>query len=169
MSEWDDYKATRPFSAALLPGLRSLWGAIEFMSVIPHILFRVYVPHWLGYTVVAERYVVDSVVTIACVMGDPSYITGLFGRILLRLIPEDSVVVYLKCDYQTILGRRGRHTEGRKFILFQNKWYDTLARCFGTSIINTSINSISETYEKLMDILKDSRRERHKFGLYVVE
>src|SRR4030067_2536974 len=46
-------------------GIRIMWSIMELFSVMPAILFRVYIPLFLGYAVVAERYVVDHIVNVA--------------------------------------------------------------------------------------------------------
>src|SRR5437016_9013622 len=44
---------------------KGIWAFIETISVLPLILLRVYLPLWMGYRLVAERYVVDTIVTIS--------------------------------------------------------------------------------------------------------
>ncbi|MFQ5888111.1 MAG: hypothetical protein ACE5HY_05390, partial [Candidatus Hydrothermarchaeales archaeon] len=53
----------------LLPA-KWLWSLIEFISVIPWMITRVYIPSLLGYHIVAERYVIDTIVYNQFFIGD---------------------------------------------------------------------------------------------------
>ena len=46
--------------------LRSIWSLIELVSVLALILYKGYFQLLRGYVIVAERYVIDTVATIAC-------------------------------------------------------------------------------------------------------
>jgi len=64
---------------------RHVWLWIEFFSIIPKILLDVKVPVWLGKKLVAERLVVDSVVTASFyVLKDLQFIASSQSNLLLR-------------------------------------------------------------------------------------
>jgi len=130
-----------------------VWPYLEFASLLPLVLRRVFLPLSLGYSVVAERYVVDSVVTIAYIVGDPTFVESKLARIMLRLIPPGTVLVYLRADYATILRRRREDAHGPDFIGFQVAKYDELAGRVGCSIIETQSRTIQETQKALREIL----------------
>jgi len=133
------------FRAATIPPLRALWAWIEFLSVLPLVLVRVYLPLMLGYVVIAERYVFDSVVAISYILGDNGFTHSWRARTLLRMIPKDALLVYLRSDYQCILLRRGRLAESPRFIEHQIRQYDALAAAFGCPVISTGNRSVQET------------------------
>jgi ABC-type branched-subunit amino acid transport system ATPase component len=54
----EEFRAKYAYSKAF----RSVWYFIELVSVLPLILIRVHIPMLLGYVVIAERFVVDSIV-----------------------------------------------------------------------------------------------------------
>jgi len=141
------------------------WSSVEFIGVLPHIL-RVYYYLWRGRTLVAERYILDTVTTIAYFLDDISFLGSWTSRLLLRLIPRDTAFIFLDADYEAIYQRRAhlfsirmRHkgqrreygaipassVEPRVFIDFQRRAYKTLSRLFDTLVVNTSKSSIEET------------------------
>jgi len=148
----------RAFVATLLPPIRRVWPLIEFMSVLPLVILRVLLPLHLGYAVVAERYVIDSVVAIAYITGDPTFPRRSLGRALLRLIPRNSVMIYLRASYATILERRKENAHGPEFITFQLAMYDEFAKNLGSPIIDTSLWPVEQTQQILRRILTDGPR-----------
>jgi hypothetical protein len=100
-----------------------MWSLLELVSVMPVILYRIYIPMLLGYTVVAERYIVDTIVTIAYYTGDLGLIKSQIAWFLLHFIPKDAVLIYLDSDYSVIVKRRGRVTDAYDFIEFQKTGY----------------------------------------------
>ncbi|GAH62507.1 unnamed protein product, partial [marine sediment metagenome] len=136
------------------PWFKRLWCAIEVASVLPLILFRVYIPLLLGYTLVAERYVIDSIVTIAYFINDFGFLTSLGARLLLQFIPKDAVFIHLDSDYKTLMKRRGRNVEVKNFIDFQRVAYEKMEKLVNVISINTSILDIRQTSEKIMQALE---------------
>ena len=145
--------------------LRSLWTATEFLGVLP-IILRVYISILRGHRLVAERYVLDTVVTIAYLINDVNFLNGLASKLLLRFIPRNTMFIFLDADYATICRRRrsllgpensedtGRETYGsiqksavepEEFINFQRRAYKSLAKSFGALVVDTSKLSIEET------------------------
>jgi hypothetical protein len=56
---------------------RPIWAWIEFISIAPKIFIEVYLPSLVGKTIVAERYLIDSVVSIAYALDDDKFDSGL--------------------------------------------------------------------------------------------
>jgi thymidylate kinase len=151
--------------------LRRFWSAAEFLSVLP-LIARV---NYLGRknTLVAERYLVDTVTTVAYFLNDLDFINSWTSRLLLRFIPKDTAFVFLDTDYATIYGRRAGlydqeylkknrkeygatptcPVEPRSFIDFQRKAYRTLAKSFDPLTIDTSKHSIEDTTNIILQFL----------------
>lgn len=125
--------------------LRWFWAAIELVSVLPLILYLVYFRLFLGYVLVAERYVIDTVVTIAYFIDDMGFLYSPIAGALLSCIPKNSVCVYLDSSYDTMIKRRGYDVEVRSFIEFQRKAYGILANHLEVPVIDTSRLSVQET------------------------
>lgn len=136
------------------PWVKRLWCTIEITSILPLILFRVYFPLLLGYTLVAERYVIDSIVTIAYFINDFSFLNSLGARLLLQFIPKDAVFIHLDSDYKTLMKRRGYNVEVKNFIDFQRTAYKKMEKFVNVISINTSILDIKQTSDKIMKALE---------------
>jgi hypothetical protein len=141
-----------------------VWSFIEFVSVLPHILrLRLYLAR--GYWIIAERYLLDTITSIAYVTDNLSFLKSRTSRMICRFIPEETAFVYLDSDYETIWRRRlptlamnhaakqefgnryskQNYVEPASYIEFQRAAYRILAKSFGALIIDTSKRSIEET------------------------
>lgn len=138
----------------ITPWLKRFWCVIEVASVLPLILFHVYFPLLLGYTLVAERYVIDSIVTIAYFINDFNFLNGLGARLLLQFIPKDAVFIHLDSDYATLIKRRGHNVEVKNFIDFQRAAYEKMEKFVNVISIDTSILDVRQTSEKIMQSLE---------------
>jgi len=145
-------KIRKVFDPRLLPKLRPIWGLIEFVSVLPWIVLRVYLPSVMGYTIVAERYVIDTLVYLGYWLGY-DFLKSFLARILWRFIPEDSVIIHLYAETKKLLERSLDDEATPDFICFQQKVYLELARKLGAVSINTSQFDVKETYQQILNVL----------------
>jgi len=145
----------RAFSIGALPPMKRLWGFIEFISVVPHLLLRCALPRALGYTVIAERYTIDTVVTVAYVLQDCSFMDSFTARVLFSLIPKKAIRIYLSASYEEILARREENAHGRRFIEFHISAYDQLSTRLGAHRIPTDMFSIGETFRVIERLLSE--------------
>jgi hypothetical protein len=130
-----------------IPPLRGLWPIIEIVSMLPLILVRVILPSsFLGRFVVSERFTLDSIASITWLTEDPTFPKSFFARILMKLTPRNACLIYLDCDYDEILKRRGNIAEPEKFIEIQRQIYGTLAKQLPVWTINTSLHKVEETH-----------------------
>lgn len=129
---------------------RSIWSLIEFVSIMPCIILHVYLPLAMGRVIVAERYVVDSVVSIAYSVDDPNFTTGFIARLLLRFIPKDSLLFHLDSTYEETMRRRGLNADPEEYIRFQRNMYGMLSKSLSALTINTSRLSIEKTAELIV-------------------
>jgi len=153
--------------------LRYVWALIEFFSVLP-IIIRIRLLGSKGYKLIAERYVLDTVTTIAFFIGDISFLRSNVSRLLFLFIPRDTAFIFLDSNFETVFGRRAplyytdtRNTEKRaygaipksaveprEFIDFQRTAYRILAKSFNALTIDTSKNTIEETSYQVQEFLK---------------
>lgn len=130
---------------------------LELISVIPVILFRVYIPLHLGYTLVAERYVVDTVVTIAYFTDDLSFLQSRTARLLLRFIPRNTIFIHLDSNYSTLMKRRNQTVEPYSFIKFQKVGYDMVGYSLGAKRIDTSNIGVRRASSQIMHWLRTNQ------------
>jgi len=146
-----DGDAYKIFDIRFLPKLKKIWCFLEFLSVLPWILFKVNFPLLLGYVVIADRYLVDTVVTIAYSFTDTNFISGFIAKVLLRMIPHNSFFIHLDANTKIILRRRNVERIQRDFIEFQKKWYTLFALSFGALSINTSNKKVYNTFNEIIE------------------
>src|SRR5207247_7153962 len=87
---------------------KPVWYAIEFISILPLVLFRFYLPLARRQTVVAERYVIDWVVSLSYASSNESLLDSILAKAVLRFMPKDSLLIYIDADYDTIYARGRR-------------------------------------------------------------
>jgi len=132
-----------------LPG-KSLWSLLEFVSILPWILTRMNLPLLLGYTVIAERYLVDNIVYNRYYIGEDF---KFYEKILLRMIPKNALLIHLDTDRDELLKRR-QIDWPKDFIDYQLKQYRNLASELGAMSINTSDKDIEEVSKMIISAYK---------------
>jgi hypothetical protein len=124
---------------------RLIWAWIEFISIVPKIFIEVYLPSLVGKTIVAERCLIDSVVSIAYALDDDKFDSRLVAKLLLRLLPKGSLLIYLDSDYEAVKERRRNLADPEGFFEFQRRVYDRLSASLGATKINTCRQGVEET------------------------
>lgn len=152
--------------------LRSFWAIVEFFSVLP-LIWRIDFAIRRGHRFVAERYILDTVTTVAFFIDDLEFLGSRIARMLLRFIPRNTVFIFLDSDFETVFKRRehiyidgynqkGRvygmvprsAVEPREFIDFQRKAYRILAKSFNALTIDTSRSSVKKTSGIILNYLQ---------------
>lgn len=132
---------------------RHIWSIIEVISILPVVLLQVYIPLMLGYVVVAERYIVDSIASIAYFLNDENFAKGRLAEFLLKFIPNGTLFVFIDTDYQTVLNRRGEMAGPSDYTEFHRRVYMELAHVVGAVRFDTSKLSIQETHQKVVSFI----------------
>ena len=136
--------------------MKEIWGWFEVFNIVPIVILKVLIPLRLGYVVVAERFTPDSIATISHFIADEEFLNSRAARVLLSLIPNGTLFIHLKCDYETLEKRRGSMTEPRDSSLFQEKIASKLAEILDAISINTSDQSVEETHEKIFQYIRSN-------------
>lgn len=132
---------------------RLIWSIIEFISILPLVLLQVYLPLRLGVVIICERFLVDSVVSIAYALNDPNFDSSFIAKIMLHLIPKNSILIHLDSSYDAVKHRRGSLTDPEDFFDFQREMYKRLSRCLNAVKIDTVENGIAETALKINKVV----------------
>ena len=125
---------------------RRIWYAIEFLSILPLILVRFRLPLLRGYTIVAERYVIDWIVSLSYLSHNELMLDSLLARSVLKFIPKGANLIYMDATYEAILSR-GRSEDSKEFIEFQRTLYTRIASMLNATIVDTSDKSIREVHD----------------------
>lgn len=154
--------------------LRLIWSIVEFIGVLP-LVFITHLQIFLGHKLVAERYLLDTVTTIAYFEDDVNFIDSFFSKFLLKSIPKGTVFIFLDSDFETIFKRRAKlfgargkemeepgekygqlpsaAVEPRDFIKFQRTIYKRLSKFTSALVIDTSKSSVEETFHTILQHL----------------
>lgn len=126
---------------------RKLWTWIEFLSVLPVAIIKVWIPVKAGWIVIADRYLLDSIASIAYTINDPTFPDSLIARLMLGLVPKRAVLIHLDAPYSEIAKRRGKATDPASYIEFLRATCLKLARCLNTISLDTSKLTIDEVQQ----------------------
>jgi energy-coupling factor transporter ATP-binding protein EcfA2 len=137
---------------------RLFWSITELVSVIPVVILRVYIPLLLGYVVVAERCIVDTIVNIAYYTNDASFLQSRTVRLLLNLFPRKALLIHLDSDYLTLMKRRGRTVEAYSLINFQRNCYRAIEKLLNAAYVNTSNHDVNQTSKLIIRLVKEKMR-----------
>ena len=120
-----------------MKSFRKMWHLIEFISILPLILFKFHLPLSRGYTLVAERYVIDWIVSLSYVSRNESLLDSSLAKSALRFIPRNSLLIFIDANYDALCSR-GRKEESFEFIEFQRRLYAKIALMLNSVVIDTS-------------------------------
>jgi thymidylate kinase len=149
------YRYSLPFVGA--PGGRILdsrklsakwaWSLLEFVSVVPLVIERVYIPLRLGYWVISERSVVDTAVYNSYFIG--SSFDG-YARVLLHMIPRNSLIVHFDAELSDVSKRRRGDIISEGFIDYQLRSYRDFARRLRAFSVDTSEEPIDKVSMRIL-------------------
>jgi len=131
---------------------KGVWQLIEFISVLPILLVKFMLPCFLGYAVVAERYLPDFLVWVSVTTRDAGYLRSLEARFLLALAMRTDVRIYVTASEAELAKRRGKEVNP-KLLSRQLKLYDKVAALLRAYKIDTTERSIEETLGYLLNLI----------------
>jgi len=141
-----------PYYGISIPSrMKKLWQLIEFVSALPVLFVRFMLPSFLGYTVIAERYIPDFLVWVVITTDDPSYLSSISARFLLALALRSKVKIYVKADFQKLIERR--MDMDPSFIMKQLILYEKLAKSICSFTLDTTNKSVNESMNILLAFL----------------
>lgn len=130
-------------------GFKPIWYLIEFVSILPLILYKFYLPISRGYVIVAERFVIDWIVTLAYATRNESLMDSMLAKMVLKFIPSNSLLVFVDASYDAITSR-GRTEDAIDFIQFQRQSYKNFAIQLSAFVIDTSNKTVDEVHNSIL-------------------
>ncbi|MEM3826194.1 MAG: hypothetical protein QXE05_02040 [Nitrososphaeria archaeon] len=139
------------FPERLAHRINRLWKMVEFFGLLPAVFYRVYLPMILGYVVVCDRYVLDSLVTLSYFLKEQNSVLGIFARFLVSLIPKSSLLVFFDADTEVIMLRKPNEPLSVELITYYKRMYRILLKIHGlrTEKVNTTDVSIQNVQKKI--------------------
>jgi thymidylate kinase len=144
------------FDGELGRKIKTPWKILEITSLLPALFNRVFLPLSLGYVVVCDRYLLDTLVTLSYFLKEPMMVSGNLAKLLIQLIPKNSLLVYFETDTRIILKRKQDEPLTKPLIEYYKNAYRTFAKWPGLSIImmDTTAVSIQEVHAKILLMLQ---------------
>nr|MDO8044991.1 hypothetical protein [Candidatus Baldrarchaeota archaeon] len=98
-------KITEHYTTKWMKKLGSLWGFIEFLSVLPWILITL-LYRFLGFTVICDRFIMDFLATVSLRVNNPFWPwKSIWGKSL-KALQRKFLTFHLKVTLKTALQRR---------------------------------------------------------------
>jgi hypothetical protein len=152
LSKFDSFRGgLNPYYGVNIPKrMVRLWWFLEYISALPVILLRFVLPSFLGYVVVADRYVLDLVVWISLVTGQPSFCRSFLARHLISLALRVKVRFFVVADLRDLVRRSGEETSVLKnqFELYNRFKADA-------DVLDTTNKSPAITFQEVLDALNN--------------
>ena len=149
------------FNYQLGKKIRTPWKIVELVSVVPAVFYRVLLPLFFGYLVICDRYLLDTLVTLSYFLKEPNFLSSRVSKVLLRLIPKRSLLVYCDADTDVILRRKKDEPLTVQLIEYYKSAYRNLSRWSGLKmvVVDTGKNSAAEVQAKLQGYLYAFNRQ----------
>jgi len=148
------------FNDGLKHKIKTPWKLLEILSLFPAIFYRVLLPLLLGYIVVCDRYVLDTLVTLSYFLDDQKLLSGISAKLLASMIPRDSVLFYMNADTEVILQRKRDEPLTSKLIDYYKGAYKALIKQFNlkTITIDTETTQVEDVQKMILQwIAKESQ------------
>lgn len=136
--------------------IKTPWKILEITSLVPALVNRVFVPLSLGYVVICDRYLLDTLVTLSYFLKEPEMISGNLAKFLIQLIPKNSLLVYFETETNIIIERKQDEPLTKELIDYYKNAYRTFERWPDLEInaIDTGASSIQDVQAKINAMLQ---------------
>jgi len=112
-----------------------LWAWLFSFDMLLGSLIFVRIPMMMGYYVLCDRYVLDSIVDLSTETNMPNLFTSMVGRLLLALVPEGSIIIMLDVDENEALHRKN-DIPSLDYLIGRRGLYLRIARAFKIPVID---------------------------------
>src|SRR5207247_1165778 len=99
-----------------------------------------------------SKHTLAFIVAIAYTLGDASFDTSREAKLMLAMIPRNSVLIHLDSDYEEITKRRGVYSDPPDFVRFQRVMYERLSRRLRAAKIDTTTEPVEETFREILRV-----------------
>lgn len=159
LSRFNSYKGTsNPYYDIAIPERQSrFWQALECLSAAPVILLKFVLPDWLGYTIVADRYVIDFIVWVEITTDNQDFGKGFVAKCAARLARRCQLLLFVTANPEILARRSGMEVEllTRQIQLYHS-FTDTHALEVHT--IETSQSSEESSFERVSQLLREKSK-----------
>ncbi len=143
------------FNNELKRRIKTPWKILELTSLLPAVIYRVFLPLLLGYIVVCDRYVLDTLVALSFFLKDQKLLVGASAKLLVELMPKKTLLIHLDADTDVILQRKKDEPLTERLIEFYKKGYSDILKEFrlATTYLDTSFSTTEDVQETLQHLI----------------
>jgi GTPase SAR1 family protein len=151
LARFDLFKGPEnPYYAIKIPKtLRGLWQFLEFLGALPVIFGKFLIPSFLGYYILADRYVLDLAVWICLTTDDYDFLRKFEAKILVALTVKTNAKFYVFANIEKLNSRKKNLWFPREQLLL----YGKLAEIVGAQIIDTTDKSVDQSLQEVLKVI----------------
>jgi thymidylate kinase len=112
-----------------------IWVLIFTVDMLLHAIVRVRIPLMMKRTVLCDRFVLDSLVDLACETKNKDLFESRIGRLLISILPRRCLVIMLDVSEQEAI-RRKRDIPSIEYLEGRRELYFNLASNLGVPILD---------------------------------
>lgn len=128
-----------------------VWPWVRFIDLIVWSVWQVYVPIWLGFDVLCDRFIHDVLVDTMIDIDDLKLHKARVGQLMLKLVPSFSTIVMFDIN-ERIASERKNDIPHLEYLVSRRRLYHELSSFLNIPIINTDkpFNSVHEDLLQMM-------------------
>lgn len=148
------------FHDELRKRIKTPWKVLELISLLLAVIYRAYLPSLLGHIVICDRYVLDTLAVLSYFLNEPKLTSSMSAKLLVKLIPKNSLLVHLDADTDVILERKKDEPLTAQLIEDYKKAYGDLLKRLRLPVItiDTSTASVEDIQETLLQCIRTRLR-----------
>lgn len=143
---------------------KKVWPIIEFVSVIPNIILKIKLPLLLGYRVISDRCTIDTTVSIALTTQNVNFANSFLGRLLLKMLPKERVIIFLDADASTVLHRKPDVINSINEIDNMIALYRMIAKKMEAHYIDPALKTIHQVRNEIADLISGQSAPKSSTG-----
>lgn len=131
-----------------------MWRLAEYISVLMATILKVYLPMLLGFNVICDRFVIDTVVTLSYFFKEPDFYRSIFARSLMKLMPKQTLLIFLDANAKIILQRKPDEPLSYSLLHYYKIMYRITAKAYNLRSVEleTSEASIRDTFSVVLHV-----------------
>jgi dTMP kinase len=131
----------------------AVWPWIQFFDAVISVVFLVYIPMMSGVVLVCDRFLHDLIIDLMVDTGSSTLHKRMVGKLILHLVPRQSLVFVLDVDESIILMRKN-DIPSMDYLRKRRKLYRLLAAYLDLPLLDCSqpFDVVHNTLTKCMSL-----------------
>jgi thymidylate kinase len=146
--------------------ISALYPFILFIDLIPMYIGKIFLPRRLGYTIICDRFVYDTLVDLMVDLNDSKVHKKDFATLYLRLAPKNAIVIHLDLD-ENLIRKRREDLKADSTLKLRRKLYFKMCKDLGIKTIENK-KPIDEVQNEIANYIKGRQNEKQKLSNKVV-